>query len=97
MKVTVNKAREEVHVQYALNHIAHKNKLGHLRISEQLRQTIAGKLAYKVCVDSILDDIRDNSGDMLQSDLIQKNSDDAKSVHCWVADLAEAEIQSSSQ
>eukprot|EP00112_Aurelia_sp_Birch-Aquarium-sp1_P006484 Seg1716.3 transcript_id=Seg1716.3/GoldUCD/mRNA.D3Y31 product="hypothetical protein" protein_id=Seg1716.3/GoldUCD/D3Y31 len=76
-------------------------------MSEELRQTIAGKLANKVPVDSILDDIRDNLGDTLQRDylaskqdihnimyqynidLVQRHSEDAKSVHCWVADLAD--------
>ena len=107
MKVTVDKASEEVQVHYSLTHIGHENKLGHLRMSEELRQTIAGKLANKVPVDSILDDIRDNLGDTLQRDyltskqdihnimhqynidLVQRHSEDAKSVHCWVADLAD--------
>ncbi len=53
-------ASGQVQAEYLLSHIAHEQRLGHMRMSDELRQKIAGKLACKVPIDAILDEILDN-------------------------------------
>ena len=60
MKVVVDSVSKEVNVEYNLSHIGHGTKLGHLRISDELRSTIAAKLAKTIHVNAIPDEIRDN-------------------------------------
>ena len=109
MKAVVNSSNE-VHVEYNLIHIGHDSKLGHLRISDELRSSIATKLARKIPVSAILDDIRDNLSGNLSRDhlttrqdiqnimhqynlnLVQKHSEDATSVNCWVRDLQDKDF-----
>ena len=43
MKVVVDSVSKEVNVEYNLSHIGHDTRLGHLRISDELRSTIAAK------------------------------------------------------
>ena len=44
-------------------HYAHESRLGHIRLSEEDRLKIAGKLAQGVTFDKILDDIRSSVSD----------------------------------
>ena len=54
-------------------HYGHTIDLGHLRLSKQQRQSIAGQLLQGVSFDSILDKIRDSIGSSLQRiDLLTK-------------------------
>jgi len=59
MKVVVDSVSKEVNVEYNLFHIGHDTRLGHLWISDELRSTIAAKLAKKIPVNAIVDEIRD--------------------------------------
>jgi len=45
MKVVVDSVSKEVNVEYNLSHIGHDTRLGHLRISDEVRSTIAARLA----------------------------------------------------
>ena len=47
MKVVVDSVSKEVNVEYNLSHISHDTRLGHLRIPDELRSTIAAKLAKR--------------------------------------------------
>ena len=112
MRVTIDNDTKEVQVKHSLSHVGHDTRLGHLRISEELRTKIAGKLARKIPVEAILDEIRDNLGADLNRDHltskqdmhnimhqfnithVQKHSQDATSVHCWVNDLRDREYDS---
>ena len=48
----------KVAVEFCLWHVGHDSELGHLRILDDIRSTIAGKLAKGVKVEAILDEIR---------------------------------------
>jgi len=95
MKVVVDSVSKKVNVEYNYSHIGHDTRFGHLRISDELRSTIAAKLAKKIPVIAIPDDeIRDNLTGVLCRDqqynlnLVQKHSEDATSINCWVKDYA---------
>ena len=60
MKVVVDSVSKKVNVEYNFSHIGHDTRLGHLRISDELRSTIAAKLAKRIPVNDIPDEIRDN-------------------------------------
>jgi len=59
MKVVVDSVSKKVNVEYNYSHIGHDTRFGHLRISDELRSTIAAKLAKKIPVNAIVDEIRD--------------------------------------
>ena len=59
MRVTIDNDTKEVQVKHSLSHVGHDTRLGHLRISEELRTKIAGKLARKIPVEAVLDEIRE--------------------------------------
>lgn len=66
MKVT-QVASNECTVTFQSKHIGHKNELGHLNLTMEEKESLASKLAAKLPMDAILDDIRTNiSGDSLQ-------------------------------
>eukprot|EP00794_Sanderia_malayensis_P017246 gene17246-18967_t len=112
MKAKQEKESKQVYVEYCVKHVGHESKLGHLRISDDLRKKIAGKLAKKIPVEAVLDEIRDNIDGNLSRDhliskqdvynimhqynisAVQKHSQDATSVHCWVAELQSQEYNS---
>ena len=56
MKVVVDSVSKKVNVEYNLSHIGHDTRLGHLRISDELRLTVAAKLAKKIPVNAIPDE-----------------------------------------
>ena len=60
MKVVVDSVSKKVNVKYNCSHIGHDTRLGHLRISDELKSTIAAKLAKTIPVNAISDEIRDN-------------------------------------
>ena len=107
MTVVVDSVSKEVNLEYKLSHIGHETRLGHLRISDELRSNIAAKLAKKISVNAIPDDeIRGKLTEVLCRDhlttrqdihnimqqynlnLVQKHSEDATSINCWVKDYA---------
>ena len=102
MKAAVDSVSKEVNVEYSLSLIGH----GHLRISDELKSTIAAKLAKKIPANAIPDEIKDNLTGVLCRDhlttrqdihnimqqynlnLVQKHSEDATIIKCWVKDYA---------
>ena len=61
-----------VEVDYCLDHIGHKIQLCHLKISNELRNTIAAKLAQGVNVDTILTEVRDKFTDVNRDTLLTR-------------------------
>ena len=59
MKVIVDSVSKEFNVEYNLSHISHDTRLGYLRISDELRSTIATKFSKKIPVNASPDEIRD--------------------------------------
>ena len=75
MKVVVDSVSNEVNVEYNLSYIGHDIRLGHLRISDKLRSTIAAKLAKEIPVNAIPDEIRDNLTGLLCRDHLTTRQD----------------------
>lgn len=62
-----------LHVEACLDHLGHDQRLGHLRIPEDLRVSLATQLAHGVDMDAILDRIRDTIDDALdRSHIVQR-------------------------
>ena len=61
--LTVNHTTQSVTAVVCHTHYAHESRLGHIRLSEEDRLKIAGKLAQGVTFDKILDDIRSSVSD----------------------------------
>ena len=55
-----------IHVYICKSHYGHQCVLGHTRLQSNQRESIAGKLAQRVKVEHILDDIRGNLGERLE-------------------------------
>ena len=58
--VTHNPEKHAIYVRVCHTHYGHFKSLGHLRLSSEDRQHIAGKVAQGVTFERILDDIREN-------------------------------------
>ena len=89
MKTISSKDRGNVVVEACLGHTGHEKKLGHLRIPDQLRQEIAGKLAKGVKIESILDEIRNNAGGGIFRDHLVDRKDIINVKHQLNVDLME--------
>ena len=61
--LTVNHTTQSVKAEVCHTHYAHEPRLGHIRLSEEVRLKIAGKLVQGVTYDKILDDIRNSVSD----------------------------------
>ena len=61
--LTVNHTTQSVKAEVCHTHYAHEPRLGHIRLSEEVRLKIAGKLVQGVAYDKILDDIRNSVSD----------------------------------
>ena len=81
MKVMQDNTTKTVEVQHSLTHIGHNMKFGHLRMSEELRTSIAGKLARKIPVEAILDEIRDDLCGKLCRDHLTSKQDVHNIMH----------------
>ena len=68
MEAAIDSSTTEVHVEYSLSHIGRDSRLGHLRISNELRANIATKLAKRIPNKEILDEIRDSLAGTLSRD-----------------------------
>ena len=75
MKVVVDSVSKEVNVEYNLSHICYDTRLGQLRISYEVRSTIAAKLAKQIPVSAIPDEIRDNLTGVLCRDHLTTRQD----------------------
>lgn len=62
MKATTDSKTGVVVVEFCEKHYGHEIELGHLRLPENVRLAIAGKLRQGVSIEHILDDIRDSVG-----------------------------------
>ena len=51
-----------IHVRVCYSHYGHSKHLGHLKLSNEDRNHIAGKIAQGVTFERILDDIRNSVG-----------------------------------
>ena len=79
--LTVNHTIQSVKAEVCHAHYAHETRLGHIRLSEEDRVKIAGKLAQGVTFDKILDDIRSSvSDDFKRIHLIQRK--DINNIEC---------------
>ncbi|XP_065217570.1 uncharacterized protein LOC135843563 [Planococcus citri] len=58
--VTSSSDGERVSVNYYSTHYGHADEIAHLRLTDEERTEIAGKLSKGVHIDAILDNIRDN-------------------------------------
>ena len=77
----VNHTIQSVKAEVCHTHYAHETRLGHIRLSEEDRVKIAGKLAQGVTFDKILDDIRSSvSDDFKKIHLIQRK--DINNIEC---------------
>lgn len=63
---TVSDITKCIHVYICKSHYGHQCVLGHTRLQNTQRESIAGKLAQGVKVEYILDEIRDNIGVRLE-------------------------------
>ena len=61
--LTVNHTTQSVKAEVCQTHYAHESRLGHIRLSEEDRLKVAGKLAQGIAFDKILDDIRSSVSD----------------------------------
>ena len=61
--LTVNHTTQSVKAEVCHTHYAHEPKLGHIRLREEVRLKIAGRLVQGVTYDKILDDIRNSVSD----------------------------------
>ena len=61
MKVHQNILNGKIQVEYRNYHHNHKVEIGHLRISEECRITIAAQLQEGVSIQKIMDNIRDKT------------------------------------
>ena len=61
--LTVNHTTQSVIADVCHTHYAREPRLGHIRLSKDVRLNIAGKLAQGVTFDKILDDIRNSVSD----------------------------------
>ena len=59
----VNHTTQSVKAEVCRTHYAHESRLDHVRISEEVRLKITGKLDQGVTYDKILDDIRNSVSD----------------------------------
>ena len=75
MKVVVDSVSKAVNMEYNLSHIGHDTRLGQLRSSDELKATIAAKLAKKIPVNAIPDEIRDNLTGVLYRDHLTMRQD----------------------
>ena len=75
MKVVKYFDSGRVVVQCCLGHTGHEKYLGHLKIPDDIRKRIAGKLAKGVNLDKILDEIRDNSEDGINREHVIERQD----------------------
>ncbi|XP_014676566.1 PREDICTED: zinc finger transcription factor family protein 17-like [Priapulus caudatus] len=89
MKVTTSKCDGKVTVEGCLGHFGHPLKLGHLRIPDQIRQTIAGKLAKGVTIESVLDQIRNSTQDGISREHLIDRKDIINVKHQFNVDLME--------
>lgn len=89
MKVMTSKSDGKVTVEACLGHFGHSLKLGHLRIPDQIRQNIAGKLAKGITIESILDDIRDSTEDGISRGHLIDRKDIINVKHQLNVDLME--------
>ena len=65
IKAATSKIDDKVTVEACVGQFAPSMKLGHLRIPYQRRQRIAGKLAKGIKIESIFDDLHNNSEDQI--------------------------------
>lgn len=64
--LTVKEGKGGVHVVYVKTHVGHSNDLGKLNLTETVKKSIAAKLAKKMPISAVLDDIRDSISDKLE-------------------------------
>ena len=60
LRVSQHLLTQKISVQYCPTHYNHDLKLAFLRLPQKMRLDIANKLEQGVCIDRILDDIRDS-------------------------------------
>eukprot|EP00794_Sanderia_malayensis_P002188 gene2188-2490_t len=61
MNVSTSKNDGKLMVEACLGHVGNTMRLGHLRIPEEIRQTIAGNFSKGVTIESILDQIPEST------------------------------------
>ncbi len=99
---TINKKTNVVTVHYNSTHYNHETQLGHVRITDTTRLTIAAKLKQGITPQYILDDKRDNTethivrkhlvnrkdiNNIWNQDGIQRHRNDLLSVTSWVEEM----------
>ena len=75
MKVVVDSVSKKGNVEYNFSHIGRDTRLGHLRISDELRSTIAAKLAKNIPANAVPDEIRDKLTGVLCRDHLTTRQD----------------------
>ena len=93
MKFITSKSDGRVVVEGCLGNFGHSLKLGHLRIPDQIRQNIAGKLAKGVTIESILDHIRDSTEEGISRGHLVDRKDIINVKHQLNVDLMEKDPQ----
>ena len=79
--LTVNHTTQSVKAEVCHTHYAHEPRLGHIRLSEEVRLQIAGKLVQGVTYDKILDYIHNSVSDNFKRiHLIQRK--DINNIEC---------------
>ena len=93
MEVVVDSVSKEANVEYSLSRIGHDTRLGHFRILDELRSTIAAKLAKKIPVNAIPDEIRDNLTGVLCRDHLTTRQDIHNSMQQYNLNLAQKQSE----
>ena len=80
--------------EYCLDHIGHSLKLGHLRVSDDLKATIAAKLEQGVEPNSILDNVRNKMAQIDRDSLLTRRDIQNIVRRCNVAGIRKNENDS---